>query len=800
MQTQQPTKTVSPEAEDLLLRLRDHYRNQGKAAAASNYARHLRSFFSWAEASGHTLQTLPAESVEAYLDSLNQKETSKYVIRTQIKSALREAHNSLGVDFAHLQYESGKPRAVRQAQKAKEKEKRAEKRIEKAASVLQFPFVPVTTQATVAPDAYEHEPVEEFDHMAAETHPTDTPTPPPPQGITAGVSPGGNQPIVVMVPQQNNNQNNQPKKPLATIGGGNGAAPQRGVTINNHTFTGSHIRVSRIADGNDPFVPMGTESYVTTLMASQIAPHGDVAAYMQQFIIPKLRLSQNTSQVPFVFHELNDRKQPTGRRDELVVSVPLGLGSDSGLHGMPSIPAPYGHTPQFDPATQFMFKKLDDDKAAAEKREERLAEELKQTKDSQMQFFLMQQMQREQELKQQLDQQKMQAMQQAMQQNSAPPPVAPVIMPEPPRIDPMVEMQKAREESNSRLLEAIIVKSMTPPPAPPPPPPQKDVTEWLIPLMTQMNQQAMQMQQANQQMMLQAMQSQAQFLQTLATRESPEVKLLRDELKEVRASANSPKADDVEDFADKLQKFKMVGEMLGGGGGGGGGGIIESLLANADTIGEGVAKVLAARNTPAAATQTTIPATVMQAPTPAAPQLQAAPSGPPKPSPELRAMLDSAAEKALKGDDEQGAVTSLLDFIRTMGTSPEPFPNYGERVLNALRTIEDDDDLYAVMKHLWVFMGERPNKPAAKALTAAFFKWFPLIHQQVFGEVRYLAGQTEEEFAELLKANNIELPPAKTQDEADLDEELDSDSEDEDYDDDSDDESDEDGDDAEDEG
>ena len=38
-------KIVSPEAQDIIDRLRDHYRSQGKPSAAHNYGRHLKSFF-----------------------------------------------------------------------------------------------------------------------------------------------------------------------------------------------------------------------------------------------------------------------------------------------------------------------------------------------------------------------------------------------------------------------------------------------------------------------------------------------------------------------------------------------------------------------------------------------------------------------------------------------------------------------------------------------------------------------------------------------------------------------------------
>ena len=125
-------RIVSPEAQDILDRLKGHYQSVGKGAAAQNYYRHLRNFFAWAESRGHSVRSLPAESVESFLTELSnagQKESTLYVMRTQIKSALREVHNSLGIDFGHLEYQTGKPREVRKAQKQREKEKRAEKRM-----------------------------------------------------------------------------------------------------------------------------------------------------------------------------------------------------------------------------------------------------------------------------------------------------------------------------------------------------------------------------------------------------------------------------------------------------------------------------------------------------------------------------------------------------------------------------------------------------------------------------------------------------------------------------------------------
>jgi hypothetical protein len=69
--------------------------------------------------------------------------------------------------------------------------------------------------------------------------------------------------------------------------------------------------------------------------------------------------------------------------------------------------------------------------------------------------------------------------------------------------------------------------------------------------------------------------------------------MLLAQLQEAKADARAPKGDEMEDFAEKLQKMKMVSDMLGGGGGSSGGSIIGELLSNAEAIGEGAAKIIA---------------------------------------------------------------------------------------------------------------------------------------------------------------------------------------------------------------
>ncbi len=752
---------LSPETTDFIERLREHYRQQGKAPAAASYARHLRHFFAWAESNGYGLANLPSDAVESFLASTGQKDTTTYVMRTQIKSALREAHTALGVDFAHLEYQTGKPREVRQIQKAKEKEKRAASR---EGGALVLPFNVPTHAMPVYPQPL---PQQEIEPMPIENTPADTGAAthatPSPTGVAAAGSSA--QPVVFMQVQQ-------PKAAATATAArptNTASTTPRGIVINNHTFTGAFVKISRIADGSEPFIPPGTETFITTMPASQLAPHGDIAAFLQQYVLRGLRLPPTVGQVQFVFHELNDRRQPTGRRDEMVVAVPFDIGGSTqqvaalpAFNGVPTPPAPT----QFDKATEYLFKRMDDEAAAAKQRAEKLSEELAKAKDAQTTMMLMAQLQRENDNRRDIEERRMQEFQrqqqaQAMQafQMQAPAyaPAVEVL----PKVDPATEMIKAFAESQSRMMEALMVRLAAPAPVPAPVQ-QKDATEWLVPFLGQMNQQAMQQQQANQQMLLGVMQSNQQFMQALVTRESPEVKLIRDELREVRQQANAPKGDEVEDFAEKLQKMKVVGEMLmgGGGGGGGGGGLIDSIIANAETIGAGVAKIVSAARPSVQLPQRPQfnggPVQQVQAlppaPQEAQPQAQQPQQQEPLPPPtEAIDALNAAAAAALaEPRDDQKAIDSVVAMVTALKALPHPYPRIGDRILEAFKQVEDDDDLFSVGKHLYVAVNQKIDKRAARAIADVFYKWFPLIHMTLFGETRFLVGQSEEEFNRLM--------------------------------------------------
>ena len=767
-------RRVSPEAQDVLDRLKAHYQSLGKPSAASNYGRHLRSFFAWAENRGYTVRSLPTEAVENFLSDLGaagQKESTLYVMRTQLKAALRECHTSLGIDFAHLEYQTGKPREVRKAQKEREKAKRHEKRaaqtIAQAQALMaaQGLMAPVPTP-TPLPNGYRipHQTPSYIEPVAApaayEEPPMSTQSAPDLTGVPMnGAATQGQQPVVVvqMPPQQQMS----PARPTTTIGappkaaGTQAPAAPRGLAINSHVFTGPYIKISRMADGTEPLVPPGTESYVTTVPLSQLAPHGDVAAFLQSFIMPNLRLSPMVSQVQFVFHELNERRQPTGRRDELVVGTPLtnlgNIGSQApqqaapppsySLHGLPPPHSSNG----VDSSTAYLLRKLDDEAAESKKRAEDYQQQLREAKDAQTTFLLMQQFQKEQDLRRELEERR----RMEMDRLNAPPPMPMQMLPPPmpmelPREDSSATIAKAFSEQQTRMMEIMLAGMANNKPAAPAP--QKDAAEWLVPFMSQMNAQAIQQQQANQQMLVGIMQSNQQFMQALLTRENPTEKLLLAQMQEVKAAANAPKADELESFADKLQKMKMVSDMLGGGGGGATS-LLGELLANAESIGEGAAKIISAANTAKApAPQPALNGAPRQAALPPAPRAvpaqqatQDAPQAPPAP-PEGALTALGGVISGVEQENDQAVVENVVSLIGALSEGAEPFPRMAQRLLNAFKDVEDPDELFTFAKSLWIVCGQKADKAQVKQVAGILAKWYSEIHQQIFGEPKSLDG------------------------------------------------------------
>ena len=779
---------ISPEAADIVARLREHYRANNKMSAAHNYSRHLRSFFSWCEGAGYSVHNLPGDAMESFLASLaaaGQKETTLYVMRTQLKSALREVHNVLGVDMSHLEYQTGKPPVVRKAQKAKEKKDRAEKRLIQTTAQLQAiqaaqmamgvnPGRQVVTGppvlgSPVAPEPMFDTPPPEYEDTASlpEYPMSDQSAPQVGGQAAAGAVPAVQQPqqqpvVVVQMPQQGG----RPTASVVTGGAQQGQAktnvaqPGRGVTISNHTFTGPYVRISYVADGSNPLVPPGSEVALRLLPAAQLAPHGDIASYVQQFIIPLMRLPPQTAQVQFVFHEMNERRQPTGRRDELIVSVPLDAthgGAAAGQQSSQQQPVSYfGGMPMqqgpsgMDEATKFLLNKLDREAEEAKRHAAEVQDQMRKASDTTSMMMLMQQFQRAEDVKREAearrDAETMRAMQQAQIAATPPPPPIPLappipfpmptVLPPEPQQNAAAEFAKALAESQKNMMELMLASMNRPQPAPPPPPVQKDVSEWLVPFMAQMNQQAMQAQQANQQLLVGVMQG-------MMNREDPTLKFLMQQMSEVKALAASPKADEMESFADKLQKMRMVSDMLGGGGNQS---ILTELLANADTIGAGAAKVIAAAK---AGKEPAVPQMMLRPSVSGAPQLPASTTTPTStPTQPTEAVIPAPPEEALKHleamtegvtqDDDQAVVGNVIELIKSLLNASEPYPVIGRRMLVTLKTAEDSADLMILVKNLWTQLGQQVDRPAAKAVTKVLSRWYSVIHQQVFGEPRNL--------------------------------------------------------------
>ena len=764
------SRALSSEAQAVVDKLKDYYRGIGKPSAAQNYTRHLRTFFAWAESRGLDVHSLPANSVEDFLAALTsagQKETTIYVTRTQLKTALREAHATLGLDFAHLEYETGKPKVVRDTQKAKERAKRTAARDETdesranaiaaasaAYAAVQPPDEPAYPPEGYAP-AYPPDPVE-----ATPMSETRNPQQPPAEGYApaAPSNPPANTPTVVVM--------NAPAQPAPgrasvtqrTTTASGTATPARGVLISNHVFTGPYIRISRLADGSDPLSPPGTENIVQTVSASHVLAHGDIASFLQQWTLPSIVVKPGVATLQLVFHELNDKKVPTGRRDELSFAVPPGGFGGNVAAGAPAssaAPAAGNGSPAFDRATEYLLKKLDADADIARKRADDLQEQLREAKDAQTTFLLTQQMQAAQDLKRDLEERKERELMRAMQPPPAPVPVLPPVPPAglaglgflgdaggPPRTDATAEMVKTMAEQQARMMEV-----MTAAMKPVPPPPQKDTAEWLIPFISQMNQQAQAQAQANQALLMSVMQNNQQFMQAMLTRENPVEKMLFMQLQEVKAAAAAPKEDELEQFAEKMAKMQQLTQMLGGGSQSN---FLADLLQNADSIGAGAAQIIAAARSgkpdgvpPTKAVQAQQQQLAAPPNAGALPPAPTAPAEPPKPT---QGMLEAHAAfvAAIDTKDEKAVADGFVKFMVELSTAQEPFVSMARNILKGFAEAEEPEDLYEVAKALWTAIGKAPFRPAAKAAAKVFAKWYPPLHKAFFDVEKNLGGEAEE--------------------------------------------------------
>jgi hypothetical protein len=398
-------------------------------------------------------------------------------------------------------------------------------------------------------------------------------------------------------------------------------------------------------------------------------------------------------------------------------------------------------SPQADGSTDRLLRRYDEEAAEAKKKADELQAQLRTEKDAHTTFLLMQQFQQVQDLRKELEERK----QVEIARLREPPPMPPMPMympppmPEPrvevmPREDTGAAMAKAFADSQAKMMEVIMAGMAANRPQVQP---QKDVAEWLVPMMTSMQQLSMQQQQASQQMLVGIMQSNQQFMQALLTKESPETRILLEQIKEVKAAAAAPKEDEVESFAEKLQKMKMVAEMMGGGGGGGSG-MIGELLANAEQIGNGVAAIMAASkgSTPAPAPKALAAAPVVQAPQLPAPAPQS--NGPREVPESVRLNLDALVMVVQQGD-EQAAVNAFIDTVKAMAEAEAPFPQVAQSILTGFANAEDEGELFTVIKGLFLVTGRQPDRLTCKSITAILAKWYAVIHYQAFGQPKNLA-------------------------------------------------------------
>lgn len=773
---------LSEGAQSIIDRLKEYYRANGKPSAAQNYCRHLRNLFAWCEGQGYSVHDLPPNALEDFLSSLSaagQKETTVHIARTQIKTALREVHAGLGLDFARLEYQTGKPPAVR-AQKTEQKRAKREAAREETDGVRQRAIEVASATYAALHTPQEYAPAySDLEEEAPMEHPQEHPPEAPRNTPASGVAPAYPQntpatpqtPTVVVM-----NAPAQPPAGRANVTQRTGTAPAvatpaRGVLVSNHIFTGPYIRICRIADGSDPLSPPGTENIVQTVAASQVLAHGDIASFLQQWTLPSIVVKPGVTTLQLVFHELNEKRQPTGRRDELSFAVPPGGFGGNVVGG--AAPAATGASsgggagsPSFDRATEYLLKKLDADADAARKRADDLQEQLREAKDAQTTFLLTQQMQAAQDLKRDLEERKERELLRAMQPQVAPVAVVPpapsgalaglgFLEPQAQKADASAEMAKAfaegqarSSEAQSRMMEALLVKLATPPP---PPPPQKDSTEFMLTFISQMNQQAQAAAAAQQQMMLTLMQSQQQqsqqFMQVLMTpRESPMEKLLWAQIQEVKAAAASPKEDDIDSLAEKIAKIQQVNQIVGGGSASN---FFTDLIQNADAIGAGAAQVIAAAKglkveaPPTKAVQ----AEQRQLAEPPVVQPPALPPGPPEPPKPTPTMLEqhTALVAAVEAHNEQGMADSFVKLMVELSTVQEPFVSMARRILGMFAEAQEEADLYEVAKSLWIAVGKAPFRPHAKVAAKVFAKWYSPLHKAFFEVEKELPGEQQEQ-------------------------------------------------------
>lgn len=619
-------RILSPQAQELVKKIKEKYTAEGKAGAAENYPGLIGKFFKWAEASGHAINTLPEDAVEAFLDAYNpEKLSSKDVMRQQIKSITNKISAEFGINMNHLVFKKN------EAPKLSAAEKRARKAAKEAAKVGQLvPNVQVA-ETPAENEFYDPEPVAQEDENMAEELSVSTAAAPAfeafgPGGVpqmpqSAGISP---QVLVVQAPA--------PEAPAAAKGNGkannnsNAVKPAQVPThfiVNGIAFRGPYTRISRVADGLEPGVMPGSETILFVVPTANIVKAGDPAQFLQHFVVPQLRFPPTATQVTFVLEELTAKREPTAVRAEISVGLTNNMPV-SGLGGfpMPAAPAPAQYappppapTPQNDRTLDFLLKRMESDIENARKREQELQEKMAKESNVQMQMMLMQMQEKAAAERRVLEERMFEEQRRSRMMEFPPPPsgfgpmgpgfgppsFGPSSVPTLP-LDPLpsplsppsqVDMLKPVVEQLGGLTTTLINATLNKPQAP-----QKDSMEVMLPFISAMNQQMMQQQQQNQAMLVQIQQANQQMMHALLTKppqESATEKFLAQQLQymERRLEQKENSSGEFERMLTMVLKLKQVApEILGGGEQRGG--LLEMLIENSDSLLGGAAQLMQA--------------------------------------------------------------------------------------------------------------------------------------------------------------------------------------------------------------
>jgi hypothetical protein len=282
-----------------------------------------------------------------------------------------------------------------------------------------------------------------------------------------------------------------------------------------------------------------------------------------------------------------------------------------------------------------------------------------------------------------------------------------------------------------------------------------------------------------------------QLFMGLQQRESPETAVLREQLRQrdQQVQSLSQRDDEIDSFIQKYQQIQQMTELVKGGGTTN---LLSGIVENFGQIAQGAAHIMGAMNAQkAGAAGASAPSAPMNMPVPQPQQLAGVPTPQPLPSPKAPEPTGEVAppEECIKAletisstQEEEEMVNGFVEYMKGMNTSPDKlFQVQLERVLKVFQQCEDDEDVYTLCKQLWIIMGMKADKAAAKKLAGAITKWYPLIHKSFFGEARMLPNLDKplapDVVAALEGGADVTAEPAGSEEEEEDDEEEDGDEE-----------------------